>query len=44
MRTALLGRAALRAIALPLAIPDLGVLAIQIPRKDLLQGLAMGLR
>ena len=43
MRTVPLGKAALLAIALPVAIPFIGVLAIQIPLKELLQGLAKGL-
>ena len=43
MRPIPLGKAALLAIALPVAIPFIAVLAIQIPLKDLLQGLAKGL-
>jgi hypothetical protein len=43
MRAVPLGKAALLAIALPVAIPFIGVLAIQIPLKDLLLRLAKGL-
>jgi hypothetical protein len=43
MRPIPLGKAALLAIALPVAIPFIAVLAIQIPLKELLQELAKGL-
>lgn len=43
MRAVPLGKAALLAIALPVVIPYIGVLSIQIPLKELLQGLAKGL-
>jgi hypothetical protein len=43
MRPVPIGKAGLLAIALPVAIPFIGVLAIQIPLKELLQGLAKGL-
>lgn len=44
MRPVPLGKAAVLAIAVPVLIPFIGVLAIQIPIKELLQGLAKGLR
>ena len=43
MRPVPLGKAAVLAIALPALIPFIGVLALQIPLKELLQGLAKGL-
>jgi hypothetical protein len=43
MRPVPLGKAAALAIALPVLIPFLGVLALQIPVKDLLKQLAKGL-
>ena len=43
MRPIPLGRAAALAIAVPLLIPFIAVLAIQIPLKELLGGLAKGL-
>lgn len=43
MRVVPIGKAALLAIALPAAIPFIGVLALQIPLKDLLLRLAKGL-
>jgi hypothetical protein len=43
MRPVPLGRQALLAIVLPVLIPFIGVLAIQIPIKELLGGLAKGL-
>jgi len=43
MRPVPLGKAAVLAIALPILIPFLGVLALQIPVKDLLLQLAKGL-
>jgi hypothetical protein len=43
MRPVPLGRTALLAIALPVAIPFIAVLAIQIPLRELLQELAKGL-
>ena len=43
MRPVPLGKASLLAIALPVAIPFIGVLAIQIPLKELLGQLAKGL-
>jgi hypothetical protein len=43
MRPVPLGKSALLAIAVPVLIPFIGVLAIQIPLKELLQGLLKGL-
>jgi len=43
MRPTPLGKAAVLAIALPALIPFIGVLALQIPLKELLQGLMKGL-
>ncbi len=43
MRPIPLGKTALLAIAVPVLIPFIGVLAIQIPLKELLQGLMKGL-
>ena len=43
MRPIPLGKAAVLAIAVPVLIPFIGVLALQIPMKELLQGLLKGL-
>jgi hypothetical protein len=43
MRPVLLGKSAILAIAVPVLIPFIGVLALQIPLKELLQGLMKGL-
>ena len=43
MRPVPLGKTAILAIALPVLIPFIGVLALQIPIKELLQGLMKGL-
>jgi hypothetical protein len=43
MRPIPLGKTAIRAIAVPVLIPFIGVLALQIPVKELLQGLMKGL-
>jgi hypothetical protein len=43
MRPIPLGKTAVLAIAVPVLIPFIAVLAIQIPLKELLQGLMKGL-
>jgi hypothetical protein len=43
MRPVPLGKSAILAIAVPILIPFMGVLALQIPLKEVLQGLMKGL-